>query len=143
VCIGLSAWLLAVHTQAPADSTVLAPLAKPATRQAEALSLAGRPPAAFARSRRAPAPAIGSGRTLTWPGVPGATFYDVILSRDGKRVLDLWPATPRVTLPKHWTFGGKRFALAAGGYRWFVYPATGTRADARYGSLSAHGLFTL
>ena len=76
---------------------------------------------------------------LTWPRVPAATFYDVILWRDGKRVLDLWPSTTRVILPKHWTFGGKRFELAAGGYQWFVYPATGTRGTASYGALSAHG----
>jgi hypothetical protein len=44
-----------------------------------------------------------------------------------------------VTLPQHWTFGGKRYNLAAGGYLWFVSPATGTRSTARYGPLAAHG----
>jgi hypothetical protein len=86
-----------------------------------------------------PAHAVTSSRALTWRRVPAATFYDVILLRDGTRVLDLWPSTTSVTLPQHWTLGGKRFDLAAGGYQWFVYPATGTRAAASYGSLSAHG----
>jgi hypothetical protein len=151
VCIGLIAWLLAVHTQAPADSTILSPVVRhtgtaPARRsapssatEARSRGVADRPPAAFTASRRDAAPAITIRRRLTWPRVAAATFYDVILWQDGKRVLDLWPSTPSVTLPQHWTFGGKRFALMAGGYEWFVYPATGTRATARYGSLAARG----
>jgi hypothetical protein len=132
--------MLAVHTPAPADSTILALPTKPAeTTPAPARRVTDRPPAAVTASRRTPMHAITSGRVLTWPRVPAATFYDVILWRDGERALDLWPSTTRVTLPEHWTFGGKRFDLAAGRYRWFVYPAIGTRGAASYGSLSADG----
>lgn len=131
--------MLAVHPQAPADSTTLGPAAKTAPPPTRLAGLPGRPPVAFTTSRRAPAAASASARVLTWPRVSTATFYDVILWRDGKRVLDLWPSTPRVTLPEHWSFGGKRFSLAEGGYLWFVYPASGTRASGRYGTLAGHG----
>lgn len=63
----------------------------------------------------------------------------MILLRNGQRVLDLWPTTARVVVPKQWTFHGKRFSLAGGSYQWFVYPASGTRQAARYGALSARG----
>ena len=108
-----------------------------------------RPPAAFTAARKAAAiqpgghvaapRAAGAKRTLSWPRVATASFYDVILWRRGARVLDLWPTTAKVTLPRQWTFHGKRFTLADGPYQWFVYPATGTRAAARYGPLAGRG----
>jgi hypothetical protein len=131
-CLVLWAWLLLVHPPRVADSlTLIPPRPRAAPNPGSAQPrLQLRRPAPFS-----PAP-IRS--LLTWPGA-GASFYDVILWRNGERVLDLWPTTARVTLPEHWRFHGKRFNLADGPYLWFVYPATGTRASARYRPLAAHG----
>ena len=77
-----------------------------------------------------PQPAPES-RRLRWRSVSGAAFYNVILWRNGERVLDLWPRTAVVRLPVP--------RLAPGVYQWFVYPVLQRRKDQRFGTLAAHG----
>ena len=130
-------WLLLVHPQAASVSTTLSP---PAPKVRAARLHSSRPPAAVtARRPIVSSPALGPSATLTWSRAPGAAFYDLVLLRSGQRVLDLWPTTAHVVVPKRWTFHGKRFALTDGSYQWFAYPASGTRQAARYGPLTAHG----
>jgi len=130
-------WLLLIHPQTASVSTTLGP---PAPKVRPARLHSSRPPAAVtARRPVVRSRAHGPSATLTWPRSPGAAFYDLILLRSGQRVLDLWPTTARVVVPKRWTFHGKRFALANGAYQWFAYPASFTRQAARYGPLTAHG----
>ena len=71
-----------------------------------------------------------SGLELRWRARPGTPFYNVILWRQGKRVLDLWPRRTTVTL------AGRD--LEPGTYRWFVYPAL-PGARARFDRLVASG----
>ncbi|TML46691.1 MAG: hypothetical protein E6G19_01160 [Actinobacteria bacterium] len=41
------------------------------------------------------------------------------------RILDLWPSTPVVKVPRSWIYGGVHYRLRPGRYHWFVYPGTG------------------
>ena len=68
---------------------------------------------------------------LRWQPVRGATFYNVILWRDGGRALDLWPSEPAIDLSDKNVPHGK--------YRWFVYPALPTERGPRYGAVIAQG----
>ena len=70
-------------------------------------------------------------RQLRWQSVPGAAFYNVILWRGGKRVLDLWPRTASVPLPLR--------RLTSGVYQWFVYPVRERRGKQQFGRLAASG----
>ena len=81
--------------------------------------------------------------TLVWKAVPGAAYYNLIVWRDGARVLDLWPARPRALLPTNWQYQGKSRKLAPGRYLWFAYPGFGPRAEARYGEPVQSGVLVI
>lgn len=95
------------------------------------------PPIAAGRTDAAPRPlprvvervATGSAPAVTWPAVRGAAYYDLVLWQDGRRVLDLWPRTPRQALAR----------LTPGRYLWFAYPGFGPRAAGRFGPLAGSG----
>ncbi len=70
-------------------------------------------------------------RRLRWTSVSGAAFYNVILWRDGERVLDLWPRTSSVKLPVR--------RLTSGVYQWFVYPVPRADDKQRVVQLAARG----
>jgi hypothetical protein len=94
-------------------------------------AVAASSPERSIRSTR-PAPRERRSLELGWRASTGAVFYNVILWRDGKRVLDLWPRRPELSL------AGRR--LTPGTYRWFVYPALADGRGRRYGSLVASGI---
>jgi hypothetical protein len=77
---------------------------------------------------------------LTWTPVPRASYYNVQLYRGGK-VLSVWPTHARLQLRRRWRFDGRRFKLAPGRYRWFVWPGYGKRSAARYGHVIGRGTF--
>jgi hypothetical protein len=87
--------------------------------------------------RSADSQGIARATELRWPLVAGADFYDVVLWRDGKRVLDVWPRTNRLVVPA----GGALEArtLAPGRYLWFVYAGFDGKTAPRFGALLAHG----
>jgi len=72
---------------------------------------------------------------LRWKPAGDAALYNVILWRDGARALDLWPTKAAVQLPSG--------ELAPGEYLWFVYPGRRTPRGLRYGSVVAHGRFSV
>lgn len=89
-------------------------------------------PTAKAPSTRAPAATVGAQQVLLrWKPTAGARLYNVILWRNGARVLDLWPTEPSARVPI------KR--LKPGSYQWFVYPLLGKASNARYGRVIARG----
>ena len=45
----------------------------------------------------------------------------------------MWPTKPELVLAKKWRYGGRQQRLLPGLYRWFVWPALGTRAQPRFG----------
>jgi hypothetical protein len=72
---------------------------------------------------------------LSWTEVPKATYYNVQLFRDGKKILTAWPAGESLRLARVWKFDGKRQRLSPGRYRWYVWPGYGPRSQSRYGKL--------
>ena len=67
--------------------------------------------------------------------MPGATYYNVQLFRDGKKILSAWPSSTSIRLDRSWRFGGKAQRLEPGRYRWYVWPGFGKRTANRYGKL--------
>jgi hypothetical protein len=82
-------------------------------------------------------------RTLRWKAQPGAEYYNLQLFRNGRKVLSVWPTRAQYTLHAAWRFGGRTQRLAAGRYRWYVWPGYGRRATHRYGRLHAKGALAI
>ena len=87
------------------------------------------------------AEAPGDGLVLEWPEAEGATVYDVVVWRGGRRMLDLWPQTNRLDVRTAAAKAGKR--LAPGTYQWFAFAGFGSRDDLRFGEPLANGTFTV
>jgi hypothetical protein len=79
---------------------------------------------------------------LSWTPIRGATYYNVQLYRDGK-VLSVWPSHANLQLRRSWRFGGRRYRLKPGRYRWYVWPGFGRRSAARYGRALGAGTFVV
>jgi hypothetical protein len=80
---------------------------------------------------------------FVWAASRSATYYNLQLFRGGKKVFSAWPVANRLTLAKKWTFEKKKYALAKGVYRWFVWPGTGPRSANRYGPVLGESTFTV
>jgi hypothetical protein len=78
---------------------------------------------------------------LAWEPVARARYYNVQLHRNGVKVLSVWPTKPRLELARTWRYLGKNQRLTAGLYRWFVWPALGTRAKPRFGPVLGSSTF--
>jgi len=78
---------------------------------------------------------------LAWAPVKRARYYNVQLHRNGVKVLSVWPTKPQLKLAKSWRYGGKKQRLLPGFYRWFVWPALGTRAKPRFGPVLGSSTF--
>jgi hypothetical protein len=98
--------------------------------------------------RRLLSPANGAevdGRpTLRWTEVRSASYYNVQLLRNGRKILSAWPSKPRLELHKKWRFNGHRYRLKPGRrYTWLVWPGRGKRSRNDYGRLIGRGTFTV
>ena len=80
---------------------------------------------------------------LRWKKVAGATFYNVQLYRNGRKVLSTWPGTAKLRLQRTWTYSGKRYQLEPGNYTWYVWGARGTRAKPVYGKVLGSSTFVV
>ena len=80
-------------------------------------------------------------QTITWQPVAGATYYDLVVWQDGRRVLDLWPTAAAVSVPTSASGGGD--GLGAGRYLWFAYPGFGAKSSTQYGALAGSGAFVV
>ena len=76
---------------------------------------------------------LASPPVLDWNAVPGATYYNVQLFRNGKKVLTAWPSSTSFRLARTWKFDGRTQHLTPGRYRWYVWPGFGPRSKSRYG----------
>jgi hypothetical protein len=81
-----------------------------------------------------PGARVGSAPMLVWTPVKGAKYYNLQLVR-GRKIFSAWPASAHFRLPRSWVFGGHRYRLHRGVYKWFVWPGFGTFKSNRYGSL--------
>jgi hypothetical protein len=83
-----------------------------------------------AKNARVKAPLL-----LRWRAVSKASYYNVQLHRDGKKIRTAWTTGTKLRLGRFWSFEGKNYILSKGRYRWYVWPGFGRPADARFGKL--------
>ncbi|HEX2110687.1 MAG TPA: hypothetical protein VHF67_03970 [Gaiellaceae bacterium] len=88
-------------------------------------------PASTDAARRPPRPSAGavvvSPPVLRWPAVRGASYYNVQVYRDERKILSRWPRQARLPLRRVWQYRGRWYDLRPGAYRWFVWPYVGRR----------------
>jgi hypothetical protein len=80
---------------------------------------------------------------LQWVKVRGASFYNVQLFRNGRKILSKWPVRTRLRLHRRWVWNGRRRALAPAKYRWFVWPAFKRGGKIRYGKSLGYSDFVV
>jgi hypothetical protein len=80
---------------------------------------------------------------LAWRPVGAATYYNLQLFRNGRKILSVWPVKPGYRLSRTWAFHGRKFKLARGTYQWRVWPGLGRRAAHKYGPLIGHSTFVV
>jgi hypothetical protein len=78
---------------------------------------------------------------LRWTPVRGADYYNVQLSRRGRKILSVWPGRAHYQVKRKWKYGGRKWRLAAGRYRWIVWPGFGKRSKADYGRRIGPSMF--
>jgi hypothetical protein len=88
-----------------------------------------------------------------WAPVRNASYYNLQLYRETRRVADgrprttkvlsAWPKQARFKLMRSWRYKGKRYSLASGSYRWYVWPGFGPRADASFGNVLGQSRFVV
>jgi hypothetical protein len=83
----------------------------------------------------APGAKVHAGAVLRWLSAKQATYYNVQLFRNGRKVMTAWPLAPKFKLPRSWSYEGRQYRLARGTYRWYVWPGIGDRAEAKYGRM--------
>lgn len=86
---------------------------------------------------------VGPGAVLRWAKAARASYYNVQIFRGRQKVLSAWPRLPSFRLHRTWTYGGRRFRLAAGRYRWYVWPGRGPLKAAKYGALLGGNTFVV
>jgi hypothetical protein len=116
---------LAVKGSSVSKTTKVAATPKRATRATGAAALTQ--PRAGARLTGPP--------LLAWRAVTKATYYNVQLYRNGKKIFSSWPQQTSLRLERTWRFGGRTYRLTPGTYRWYVWPGFGQRSANRYGKL--------
>jgi hypothetical protein len=72
---------------------------------------------------------------LRWGAVAKATYYNVQLHRDGRKILSSWTTGTKLRLKRFWAFAGEKYILSPGRYRWYVWPGFGRPAAATFGKL--------
>jgi hypothetical protein len=97
------------------------------------------------RALYAPLPGqrVKAGATLAWIPDKSASYYNVQLFRNRKKVLSTWPVAAHFRLPRSWKFEGRRQTLKPGKYTWYVWPGLGTRTKSKYGKLLGGSTFVV
>jgi hypothetical protein len=80
---------------------------------------------------------------LVWALNAEAAYYNVQLYRGQVKILSTWPVGASVKLKRSWKYSGRRYTLAKGFYRWFVWPGFGARAKVDYGQLMGSQSFQM
>jgi HYR domain len=77
---------------------------------------------------------------LVWIGK--ASFFNVQLYRGKTKVLSTWPTKSTYVLKKTWKYDRRLYRMSRGAYRWYVWPAFGTRSRPEYGEVLGTSAFT-
>jgi hypothetical protein len=80
---------------------------------------------------------------LRWHRVARARYYNVQVFLGRHKVLSAWPSRTVLHLRRTWRYRGRRERLAAGHYRWYVWPGYGPRRDRKYGRLLGRRDFSI
>ena len=80
---------------------------------------------------------------FVWTRNAEASYYNVQLYRGEQKILSSWPIAAAMKLKRTWKYEGKRYTLAKGVYRWYVWPGFGARAAIDYGELLGSNSFTM
>jgi HYR domain len=86
---------------------------------------------------------VGSRPLVDWVSSLHASYYNLQLWRNGKKVLSVWPVKSAYRLRSSWTFNGRRYTLSSDTYRVYVWPGFGSKAAADYGSLTGWSQFNV
>jgi hypothetical protein len=104
-------------------------------------------PTADASTKHLLSPGAGSSLSrpplLRWRRVARASYYNVQLFRNGKKILSAWPTKPQYQLRSRWRYRGKRHRLVDGTYRWLLWAGYGHRSQHRYGRLLGRRTFVV
>jgi hypothetical protein len=104
-------------------------------------------PTADASTKHLLSPGAGSSLSrpplLRWRRVARASYYNVQLFRNGKKILSAWPTKPQYQLRSRWSYRGKRHGLVHGTYRWLLWAGYGHRSEHRYGKLLGRRTFVV
>lgn len=124
-------------TSSVLGTTVAAPRPKPPAATG-ASGTSSPPPAATTRPAATATnpPALRPTRNWAWASVPGADYYHVAFSREGRIFYQASPSAPRLTLPSSLLF-------RPGSYRWVVRPGFGKPAAKNLGEPSVDLPFTV
>ena len=96
-----------------------------------------------ALKRPAPGARVSAPPLLTWTTVTKATYYNLQLFRDGKKILSAWTRHPKFRLAETWKYDGHAYRLTPGVYHWFVWPGYDLPAANRYGKLVGSRTFVV
>jgi hypothetical protein len=117
--------------------------APPATGPTPPVSPPSSPPAPSSpgtKPTRNPAPgprppatrtARPQARSFAWAPASGASAYQVEFFRGDVRIFAAKTRRPAITVPSTWRFGGRRWRLEPGEYRWYVWRVVERRRDDR------------
>jgi HYR domain len=86
---------------------------------------------------------VGSPPVIDWTSVGKATYYNMQLWREGRKILSVWPSRSSYRLRAGWNFGGRHYALRQGTYRVYVWPGFGAKSAVNYGGLLGWTSFTV
>jgi hypothetical protein len=104
-------------------------------------------PTAEASTKHLLSPGAGSSLArpplLRWRTIARASYYNVQLFRNGKKLLSAWPTKPQYQLRSKWRYHGKRHRLVKGTYRWLLWAGYGKRSEHRYGKLLGRRTFVI
>jgi hypothetical protein len=76
---------------------------------------------------------VRGGVSFRWRATAHATYYNVQIWRDGKKILSAWPAGTTYHAPR----------LTPGRYSWIVWPGFGARTRHRYGGAIGKSTFVI
>lgn len=100
-----------------------------------------------ARASRILSPRYGAVVTsppwVDWTSVRNATYFNMQLWRDGRKILSVWPEKSSYRLRANWTFAGRDYSLRPASYRVYVWPGFGAKSAVDYGGLLGWTSFTV